>query len=141
MPQLRRRQNALIAELKDIDSALTDQHAVLRLTNNIETFLHKLRKAADAINVVERQKVLRLIVKEIQLDDESLTIKHSIPLTTSSKTEKPIKGPEMTSYLLRLGRHIALTGEYLSALCLGPLGELVAQPPCAWRSVHRAFCR
>jgi site-specific DNA recombinase len=107
MPQLRRRQNALKAELKDIDSALTDQHAVLRLTNNIEAFLHKLRKAADAINVVERQKVLRLIVKEIQLDDESLTIKHSIPLTTSSKTEKPIKGPEMTSYLLRSGRHFA----------------------------------
>jgi site-specific DNA recombinase len=105
MPQLRRRQNALKAELRDIDSALTDQHAVLRLTNNIETFLHKLRKAADAINVVERQKVLRLIVKEIQLDDESLTIKHSIPLTTPSKTEKPIKGPEMTSYLLRSGRH------------------------------------
>ena len=110
MPQLRKRQNALKAELRDIDSALTDQHAVLRLTNNIETFLHKLRKAADAINVVERQKVLRLIVKEIQLDDESLTIKHSIPLTTPSKTEKPIKGPEMTSYLLRSGRHKPAAG-------------------------------
>jgi site-specific DNA recombinase len=57
------------------------------------------------INVVERQKVLRLIVKEIQLDDESLTIKHSIPLTTPSKTEKPIKGPEIISCLLRSGRH------------------------------------
>jgi len=111
MPQLRRRQNALKTELRDIDSALTDQHAVLRLTNNIETFLHKLRKAADAINVVERQKVLRLIVKEIQLDDESLTIKHSIPLTTSSKTEKPIKGLEMTSYLLRSGRPQPIAGE------------------------------
>ena len=105
MPQLRRRQNAFKAELRDIDSALTYQHAVLRLTNNIKTFLHKLRKAADTINVVERQKVLRLIVKEIQLDDESLTIKHSIPLTTPSKTEKPIKGSEITSYLLRSGRH------------------------------------
>lgn len=108
MPQLRRRQNALKAELRDIDSALTDQHAVLRLTNNIEAFLHKLRKAADAINVVERQKVLRLIVKEIQLDDESLTIKHSIPLTTPSKPEKPIKGSEMTSYLLRSWRHLTV---------------------------------
>ena len=104
MPQLRRRQNTLRAELRDINSALTDQHAVFRLTNNIETFLHKLREAADTMSVVERQKVLRLIVKEIQLDDESVTIKHSIPLTTSSKTGKPIKGPEIKSYLLRSGR-------------------------------------
>jgi site-specific DNA recombinase len=118
MPQLRRRQNAFKAELRNIDSALTDQHAVLRLTNNIETFLHKLRKAADAISVVERQKVLRLIVKEIQLDDESLTIKHSIPLTTPSKTEKPIKGPEMTSYLLRSGRHQSRVIESVSPLCV-----------------------
>ena len=114
MPQLRRRQNALKSELRDIDSALTDQHAVLRLTNNIEAFLDKLQKAADTLNVVERQKVLRLIVKEIQLDDESLTIKHSIPLTTRSKTEKPIKGPEMSSYLLRSGRRISAAQQHLS---------------------------
>jgi site-specific DNA recombinase len=122
MPQLRRRQNAFKAELRDIDSALTYQHAVLRLTNNIKTFLHKLRKAADTINVVERQKVLRLIVKEIQLDDESLTIKHSIPLTTPSKTEKPIKGSEITSYLLRSGRHQPAFGQRIHE----PLSEILA---------------
>jgi site-specific DNA recombinase len=128
MPQLRRRQSTLRAELRDIDSALTDQHAVLRLTNNIETFLHKLRKAADTISVVERQKVLRLIVNEIQLDDESITIKHSIPLTTSSITWKPIKGPEVKSYLLRSGcHHRPLGGTFLSA------------DKCALRYLRRSF--
>jgi len=116
MPKLRKRQNALEAELRDIDGALTDQQAVLRITHEIDTFLDKMQEAADTISVVERQKVLRLIVKEIQLDDESLTIKHSIPLTTYSKTEKPIKGPKMSSYLLRSGRHIAPVGERVPAL-------------------------
>ena len=141
MPQLRKRQKALQSELASLECALSDQKTVFRLATDIESFLDQLKSAADTLSVKERQKVLRLIVKEILIDDDTVTIKHSIPLPNSTTTEESNIGINIPGYLLRSRSHIAFTGEYLSALCLGPLGELVAQSPCAWRSVHRALCR
>ena len=56
----------------------------------------------------ERQKVLRLLVKEILVNHDTITTKHSIPVTgrgtpppgTSGGTDTP-------GYLMRSGRHDA----------------------------------
>jgi site-specific DNA recombinase len=101
MPQLRKRQKALQSELASIEFALSDQKAVLRLATDIESFLGQLKNAADTLSVQERQKILRLIVKEILIDDETVTIKHSIPLPSSTITEKPNNGTNIPGYLLR----------------------------------------
>ena len=105
MPQLRKREQTLQAELASLDCALADQQAVLRLADNIEHFLGQLRKTADTLNVVERQKVLRLVVKEILVDDKTITIKHSIPFSNSSIAGDSNQIPEIPGYLLRSWRH------------------------------------
>ncbi len=105
MPQLRKREETLQAELASLDYALADQQAVLRLADNIEHFLRQLRKTADTLNVVERQKVLRLVVKEILVDDKTITIKHSIPFSNSSIVGDSNQMPEIPGYLLRSRRH------------------------------------
>jgi site-specific DNA recombinase len=110
MPQLRKRQKALQSELASIEFALSDQKAVLRLATDIESFLGQLKNAADTLSVQERQKILRLIVKEILIDDETVTIKHSIPLPSSTITEKPNNGMNIPGYLLRSRSHQSIAG-------------------------------
>lgn len=110
MPQLRKREQTLQAELASLDCVLADQQAVLRLADNIEHFLRQLRKTADTLNVVERQKVLRLVVKEILVDDKTITIKHSIPFSNSSIAGDSNQIPEIPGYLLRSWSHLAVAG-------------------------------
>ena len=126
MPALRKREKTLNDDLNYLENDLANQHSLLKLTDSIKGFLSKLRGIAGVMSVAERQKVLRLIVKENLIDDKSIRVKHSIPLPHSTMPTSASEEPKESSYLLRKGRHIAFTGEYLSVLCLGPLGELVA---------------
>ena len=107
MPQLRKREKALQAELASLESTVANQQAVFRLANNLESFLSQLRNAADTIDVKERQKLLQLIVKEIQVDDKNIIIKHSVPLLPSNNTKESNNLTEIPGYLLRSGRHFS----------------------------------
>ena len=113
MPALRKREAALKSELNSIESAASDQHAILRVADNIDNFLFQLRKTADTMEVLERQKVLRLVVKEVLIDDETINIKHSVPFAISSKTNLSLESAKIPSYLLRSGSHHAPLGRSL----------------------------
>ncbi len=104
MPALRKQQKALHEELVTLEGAMANKQAVLRLTNNLECFLRQLRNAADTIDVKEQQKLLRLVVKEILVDDQDIKIKHSIPLLPSNVTKGSNHHSEIPGYLLRSGR-------------------------------------
>ena len=116
MPQLRKRQKAFQSELASIECALSDQKSVLQLATDIKFFLDQLKSAADTLSVEERQKVLRLIVKEILIDDETVTIKHSIPMPHSTITEKPNIGVNIPGYLLRSRSHFPASGQCVPSL-------------------------
>ncbi|MBN1636068.1 MAG: recombinase family protein, partial [Deltaproteobacteria bacterium] len=103
MPELRKREKSLNEELNCIESDLVDQRSFLKVAENMESFLSTLRRSAETMNVTERQKVLRLIVKEILIDDENIIIKHSIPLPQTDMPIEPILGKNIPSYLLRKG--------------------------------------
>ncbi len=103
MPDLRKREKTLKSEFNSIDNLYADQQAILKLTENTEDFLLKLHKTSDTINVTERQKILRLLVKDILIDDETIRIRHSIP-TTKINAPVPIGSggnTKVPSYLLR----------------------------------------
>jgi site-specific DNA recombinase len=51
----------------------------LRLAETLSAFPAKLQSAAGARDILERQRIVRLIVKEILIEDESIFIRHSIP--------------------------------------------------------------
>jgi len=110
MPQLRKREKALQAELASLECAVADQQAIFRLANNLESFLSQLRNAVDTIDVKERQKLLHLIVKEILVDDETIKIKHLIPMLPANNTPESNYHSEIPGYLLRSGRHLAVAG-------------------------------
>ncbi len=104
MPELRKREKSLNEQLTCIESDLIDQSSLLKLVDNMDIFLNKLRGAADTMSVVERQKVLRLVIKEILIDDDNIRVKHSIPLSRLDISIGPMTSTIMPGYLLRKGR-------------------------------------
>jgi len=122
MPGLRRRQGTLNSELNSLEAATANQEGFLRLAENLEDFLTRMRETADSMNLTDRQKILRLLVKEILVDLETIKIKHSIPVTGPSSGSGPLERPETPSYLLRSwSHHRPLWRPYLR---LGPLAGL-----------------
>jgi site-specific DNA recombinase len=105
MPNLRRREQADNAELQAIVDQSVERAACLRLAETLTTFLARLRSSAEALDTSERQRVLRLLVKEILVGDDKIIIRHSIPLPTGtggSSAQNPNgAAPSSRSYLLR----------------------------------------
>jgi site-specific DNA recombinase len=110
MPELRRREYATRAELQSIADQTTDRAAYLRLAETLTAFLTRLHASAETLDIIERQRVVRLLVKEILVSDDRIVIRHSIPLPTGpsdSHDPSPIGGYSSSasgkSYLLRSG--------------------------------------
>jgi site-specific DNA recombinase len=109
MPELRKREKAIGSELQALDVAAEDQQTFLRLADNMENFLCRLRRTAETMDVVERQKLLRLVVKEVLVHRDTIKIKHSIP---AGGCNPPPKGevPNTPSCLLRSWSHFSAAG-------------------------------
>jgi site-specific DNA recombinase len=76
---------------------LHDAETYLKLTETLEGFRARLVANADKLTVEQREHVIRLVVREVLIGDEDLTIRHSILVPT---------GEQPNSSLLPLdGRH------------------------------------
>ena len=109
MPNLRRREQADHAELQAIVDQSVNRATYLRLAETLTTFLTRLRSSADALDISERQRILRLLVKEILVGDDKIIIRHCIHLPTAGNGP-PAKSasaalPSTEGYLLRSGSH------------------------------------
>jgi site-specific DNA recombinase len=106
MPELRKREKSLTEDLNFIESELADQGAMLKMVDSMEDFLYKLRGSASAMSIAEKQRILRLVVKEILIDDKDIRVKHSIPVPRPNWPIAIVKGQKMSNYLLGKGSHI-----------------------------------
>ena len=79
MPVVRQREQSLQGELHSLRARLADESAYLRLAENLSSFLGRLRANAQTLDVRERQRITRLLVKEVVVAANGLTIRHSIP--------------------------------------------------------------
>ena len=116
MPNLRKQQQAIESELRSLELAAVDQATYVRLAETLSDFRDKLRSRADTLEVLERHKILRLVVKEILVGSNEIRIRHSVPVpgsgpgpsgtgTPKPTSGSPQNGPESGSYLLRTGSH------------------------------------
>lgn len=142
IPDLRKRQQSLKSELGSLEAATVTQQGFLRLAENMEDFLGRLRKSADSMGVVEHQKILRLVVKEILIDLETIKIRHSIPLTGDRSDSGRLKGTEAPSYLLRSGSHLTAFVKSVSAFGGPDMAEarFSADTQCLYRPLRRRHC-
>ena len=104
MPMLRQRQQALRAELQAITDQANDRAAFLRLAETLTAFLTRLRSASESLSVMERQKIVRLLVKEILVGEDTITIRHSIPIPSAPPQNGGSEALNGQHYLLCKGR-------------------------------------
>src|SRR6266850_248694 len=114
LPPLRQREQALRTELQSIADQTRERAAYLRLAETLSAFLTRLRVVADTLDIVERQRIVRLVVKEVLVDDDTVVIRHCIPVSSGSPNGSGSKEPDASkdvgdsrSYLLRSGSDLA----------------------------------
>jgi site-specific DNA recombinase len=94
VPELRRKQTAIEKELQGVALQALEKTRLTQLNASIENFLSALHRSAKNLDVLERQKIVRLVIKQVILKDDTLTIQHSIPVSRSNQ------GQPRASYLL-----------------------------------------
>jgi site-specific DNA recombinase len=109
MPGLRAREANLRSQLDAVHAQLADREAYLTLADDLEGFLTQLRDQAGAASVEDRQRVLRLLVKDVLIGPEKVTIRHRIPIrerTTTSEQHNSTdtEGDQRLSCPVRWGR-------------------------------------
>ena len=93
-PELRKRETTLQAQLDALDAELHDAETYLKLTETLEGFRARLSANAENLTVEQRQQIIRLVVREVLIGEDEVTIRHSIPIPT---------GDQPPGYLLRSG--------------------------------------
>src|SRR5258708_9679750 len=79
MPHLRAREATLRSQIDALDTQAADRDAYLKLADDLEGFRAQLRANAGTATVEERQRELRLLVKDILVGPEKITIRPRIP--------------------------------------------------------------
>ncbi len=110
MPQLRARQANLQGQIDALNAQAADREAYLKLADDLEGFLTQLRGNAATAAVGQRQRILRLLVKDVLIGPEKITIRHRIPTrgdrsaTRQHDTETATEGEHRPGYPLCWGR-------------------------------------
>jgi site-specific DNA recombinase len=121
MPELRARETNLRNQISALDAQHADRELYLTLATDVEAFLARLHDRADAANIDERQRILRLVVKDVLIGPENITVRHRIPArshaanSTQEHGSTDTEGDHRTSYQLRWGRSFPDPLEHLSA--------------------------
>ncbi len=114
MPGLRQREQALRAELQAIADQANDRAVFLRLAENLTAFLERLRGAADTLSITEQQRIVRLVVKDVLIGDDTITIRHSISVPPQGPPQGgnlPSSRADGQKYLLCKGSDLPRVGE------------------------------
>jgi site-specific DNA recombinase len=122
MPALQKQAQAVDSELQSLVMAAVDEAKYFQLAEGLATFRSKLRVRAEASDIAVRQQILRLVVKEVLVGTDTVTLRHSIPTPQSGPSSNGPAGtssgssaPQSTSgCLLRSGSPFSAAGQPLS---------------------------
>jgi site-specific DNA recombinase len=119
MPDLRARESGLRGQIDALDAQLADRELYLKLADDLHRFLAQLRDKADVFTIEERQRVLRLLVKDVLVGPEKITIRHRIPVRDTanagrhdSEASLDAEGDHSPSCPLRWGRALTAAGQH-----------------------------
>ncbi|WP_433192213.1 recombinase family protein [Nocardia sp. CA-107356] len=94
MPDLRARETNLRNQIDALDAQLADRNAYLALAADLQGFLTQLNNTAETATVDERRRVLKLLVKDVLIGPEKITIRHRIPIRERTNSDTPATGTD-----------------------------------------------
>jgi site-specific DNA recombinase len=142
MPHLRARQASLHGQLQALDAQAADRDAYLKLADDLEGFLARLRGSAATASTDDRRRVLRLVVKDVLIGPEKIIIRHRIPVRQRATSggghhdSTDTEGDMRQSYELCWGRAIPRPGQRGVAPAGPGMGAAVL-PPRGARALRR----
>ena len=110
MPHLRATEAGVRAQLDAAEACAADRDAYLKLAGDLEGFLTQLRTTATTASTDQRRRVIRLIIKDVLIGPEKITIRHRIPTRTDSTrvtqrdSQPDTEGDNQPGCQLRWGR-------------------------------------
>ena len=118
---MRKQLGAVQSELQAMDAAAADQERYLRLVEGLAQFRSRLRSRAETMDIMERQKIVRLLVKEVLVGVDAVTIRHCLPVPPgpspppglSAAIDGGFRSPGGDGYLLRSGSQLTAVGQHL----------------------------
>ena len=138
MPDLRARETGLKDQIAALDAQAADRDAYLRLADDLEGFLARLRQSSATATTEDKQRVLRALVQDILIGPDKITIRHRIPVREHAASgghhdTTDTEGDMRNSYLLRWGRAGAAMRRTSP-----PVGS--AMPRCVGSAPPTAIC-
>src|SRR5258708_32185296 len=97
--------------------------------------------SAETLNVAERQRIVRLLVKDVLVGDNDITIRHSIPIPSGSPPNGGKHSAGDPNYLLCTGSDPTAACERLLALRVRPVCRSLAQERAPGQCHSRPVCR
>jgi site-specific DNA recombinase len=101
MPALQKQAQAVGSELQSLEMAAVDEAKYLQLAESLGGFRTKLRVRAETLEVTVRQQILRLVVKEVLVGADTITLRHSIPIPQSGPRIKQIAGSALRRHWIK----------------------------------------
>jgi len=154
---MRKHLGGVQAELQALETAVADQQRYLRLVESLTPFQARLRSRAVSMDIRERQRIVRLLVKEVIVGTDAITIRHCLPIPTNPSSTCPPPAPSGgqlggSSLLCSGSRHCPLRRSYLRLLplpffrhsCLQPFLDQVQDAPVRdpmLDKLHQPFVR
>ena len=105
VPELKRRQLALEKQLEGLTTQALEHSRLMDLNPSMEQFLEQLKASAQNLTVEEKQKIVRLLIKDVVVGSDTIVINHSIPLSSHAE------GQKLPGYRLCTRRLDGLTGK------------------------------
>ena len=81
--------------------AAVDEAKYLQLAESLGGFRTKLRVRADTLDIAVRQHILRLVVKEVLVGADTITLRHSIPIPPVWTRIKRIAGSAVRRHRIK----------------------------------------
>jgi site-specific DNA recombinase len=81
MPGLRKKQATAQKEMESAHWQALAEAQLQQLDQSLESFLNRVKRSAKNIGIAEKQKIIRLLVKEVIVEKDAITIRHCIPTT------------------------------------------------------------
>jgi site-specific DNA recombinase len=111
IPEIKKRQTALDNEQQSLSLQAVQQTRLTEVNLSIERFSKQLLRAEASLDILQKQRIIRLLVREVVVGTNTVTIHHGIPLLEQGMDQK------LPNYRLCMGRDI------VPSQCLQGFGE------------------
>jgi len=120
MPSLRKKQAAAQKELENAHWQIMAEEQFRQVDQSLDAFLGRIKDRAQNLSVEEKQKIIRLLIKEVIIEKDTITVRHCLPITgiqkpISPSSEEHVSLTPPSDFQVCKGSRVSHTCKYLPA--------------------------